>query len=125
MGYFCHTDMGRLMELARHRLSQWMDANPKITQVQLAKAVGVTQGWVSRYKSGAQDADVDQLAAMASVFGHTLMELFDLRPNPKERDLIDAFRKLRPEARSVAIQMLQQMTPPVVARGRTRGRNGE
>lgn len=124
MGYFCHADMGRLMELARHRLVQWMAANPQITQTAVGKAVGHHQVWVSRFKTGAQDASVDELDAMARVYGHTLTELLDLRPEPKERALVDAYRNLRPEARTLAVQMLQSMIPPA-ARGRTRGRSDE
>lgn len=125
MGYFCHTQMGRLMELARHRLTQWMDANPKITQVALGRAVGHHQVWVSRFKAGAQDANIDELEAMAKAFGHTLVELLDLRPDPKEQRLVDAYRKMRAEARPLAIQMLEAMVPPTPTRGRTRGRNDE
>lgn len=102
-----------------------MAANPKITQTDIAREVGVTQGWVSKYKRGDQDADIDQLDAMARVFGHTLNELLDLRPDPKERALIDAFRKLRPDARALAIQMIEAMTPPAAALGRTRTRLDE
>ena len=124
MGYFCHADMGRLMELARQRLVQWMAANPQITQVAVGRAVGHHQVWVSRFKTGAQDASIDELEAMARVYGHTLAELLDLRPEPKERALIDAYRKLRPDARALAVQMLEQMVPPT-ARGRSRGRSDE
>lgn len=102
-----------------------MAGNPKITQATVAAAVGVSQSWVSLYKSGDVDADLDQLDAMARVYNHTLFEVLDLRPDPKERELIEAFRKLRPEARSLAIQMLQQMTPPTGARGRSRARTDE
>ena len=63
--------------------------------------------------------------AMARVFGHTLMELLDLRPDPKERDLIEAYRKIRPEARALAVQVLEQMSPPTAERGRTRKRTDE
>jgi len=101
-----------------------MEANPKITQTTVAKAVGVTQGWVSRYKSGEQEADLDQLAAMAGAFDHTLNELLDLRPDPKEQALIEAYRSLRPEARILAVQMLQAMLPPSSARATPRKRNG-
>jgi len=73
---------------------------------------------------GDQDADIDQLDAMARVFGHTLNELIDLRPDPKERDLVEAFRALRPEARDLAVKVLDAMIPPV-ARGKSRARNGE
>jgi transcriptional regulator with XRE-family HTH domain len=116
--------MRGLSEMARQRLASWMAANPKITQTTIAQAVGVTQAWVSRYKSGEQDADLDQLAAMARVFGHTLTELLDLRPDPKEQELIDAYRRLRVEARPLAVQMLQAMSPPNAEHGRTRARNG-
>lgn len=107
-------------------MTAWMNANPRITQGTVASAVGVSQSWVSLYKSGGVDADLDQLDAMARVYGHTLMELLDLRPEPKERALIDAYRKLRPEARTLALQMIEAMIPPTpAARGRTRGRNDE
>jgi transcriptional regulator with XRE-family HTH domain len=104
--------MGRLQELARARIRDWLAANPRITQVKLAEAVGMSQTWVSQYKSGEQDADCDQLAVMAQVFGHTLNELFDLRPDPKERALIEAFRALAPEKRDLSIRMLEAMMPP-------------
>ncbi len=116
--------MPGLSELARQRIAAWMDANPRITQTDVARAVGVSQGWVSRYKSGEQDASLDQLAAIARVFDHTLMEVLDLRPDPKERELIDAFRQLRPEARTLATQMLKTMIPPA-ERVRTRARNDD
>lgn len=117
--------MRSLAELARQRITAWMAANPAKTQKVIAAAVGVSQTWVSQYRSGEQDADIDQLDAMARVFDHTLMELLDLRPDPRERDLIEAFRKLRPEARSLAVQMLEAMIPPSAERGRTRARNGD
>ena len=104
--------MNRLGDLARRRIVGWMDANPKITQTAVSKAVGVTQAWVSRYRSGSQDADVDQLAAMAEAFSHTLNELFDLRLDPKERALLEAFRALPVEKRDLSVKMLESMSPP-------------
>jgi transcriptional regulator with XRE-family HTH domain len=104
--------MRSLAELARQRIVAWMNANPKITQAIVAREVGVSQSWVSQYRGGTQDADCDQLAVMARVFGHTLTELFDLRPDPRERALLDAFRALTPEKRELAIRMLEAMVPP-------------
>lgn len=101
--------MRSLGDLARHRITTWMATNPRITQATIAAAVGVSQSWVSLYKSGGVDADVDQLDAMARVFGHTLMELFDLRPDPNERELLDAYRKIPSESRSVALHAVQAM----------------
>lgn len=103
--------MNRLGELARRRIVSWMDARPQVTQTTVAKAVGVTQAWVSRYRSGFQDADLDQLAAMAEVFGHTLNELLDLRPDPKEQALIEAYRALPTDKRELAIRLLTAMIP--------------
>ncbi len=116
--------MRRLQDLARRRFVAWLEANPQITQGKIAAAVGMSQTWVSQFKSGDQDADLDQLAAIAEVFGHTLMELIDLRPDPKERALLDVYRSLRPEARDLAVKMLEAMVPPVT-RARSRARTGE
>ena len=115
--------MRSLSELAHQRVITWMAARPTITQTAIAKAVGVSQSWVSQYKSGEIDADVDQLNALARVFDHTLFELFDLRPDPQERELTDAFRALPPERRGLAIQTLQAMLPdPTPSRRSSRTR---
>ena len=113
--------MPRLQDLARKRLIQWMDANPRITQTEVGRSIGHNQAWVSKFRLGTMDADIDDLDGMARVFGHSLMELIDLRPDPKERELIDAYRQLRPEARALAVQLLMNMIPPPA---RPRGRSG-
>lgn len=97
-----------------------MEANPRITQAQIGQELGLTQAWVSKYKLGTQEADIDQLDAIARVYGHTLNELLDLRPDPKERELLDAFRALRPDARALAIEMLKAMIPQPTVRARSR-----
>lgn len=103
--------MRRLADLARQRIVTWMAANPRITQTTLAKAVGVSQAWVSQYKSGDQDADLDQLDAIARAFGHTLNELLDLRPEPNERKLIEAYRALPDEKRRLMLSTMEAMIP--------------
>lgn len=112
--------MRDLAGLARKRILQWMEANPRITQAQIGQELGLTQAWVSKYKLGTQEADIDQLDAIARVYGHTLNELLDLRPDPKERELLDAFRALRPDARALAIEMLKAMIPQPTVRARSR-----
>lgn len=100
-----------------------MDANrPAITQAMIGKAVGHAQAWVSNYRAGAQDADIDELDQMARVFGHTLNELVDLQPSASEQEVLDAFRALRPEARQLWLKMMRQMHP-AGKRGRSRSRN--
>lgn len=88
-----------------------MASSPHITQTVIAQAVGVSQAWVSMYKTGDQDADVDQLLAIASVYGHTLTELFDLRPDPGEQRLLTAYRSLPENKRSLACNTLEAMLP--------------
>jgi len=112
------------MASARARLVQWMDANPQITQTELGRAVGHNQGWVSKFRLGTLDPDVDELDSLAKVYGHTLAELLDLRPDPKERALLDAYRKIRAEKRELAVKVLEAMVPPV-PNGRPRARTGE
>ena len=102
--------MPRLQNLARTRLIQWMDANP-ITQAEIGRSIGHNQAWVSKFRLGAMDADIDDLAGMAAVFGHTLAELLDLRPDPEEQRLLDAFRALPDRKRSLAVQTLEMMLP--------------
>jgi transcriptional regulator with XRE-family HTH domain len=66
--------MTELSELARKRLVQWMDGHPSISQTEIGRAIGHGQGWVSKYRRGEQEADIDELDGMARVFGHTLTE---------------------------------------------------
>lgn len=60
---------------ARRRIALWLDTHPKVTQRQVAEAAGHFQPWVSSYRKGLIQATLDELAGMASVFGHTLTEL--------------------------------------------------
>lgn len=109
-----------LQDRARKRLIQWMDASPKITQTEVGRAIGHNQAWVSKFRLGTMDADIDDLDGMARVFGHTLIELVDLRPNPQERELLDAYRRLPPENRKLALSMLVALGGDVPATGRKR-----
>lgn len=117
--------MGRLVEQARSRIARWLAGDPTLTQKVLARAVQHEQGWVSKYLSGRQDADVDELDAMARALGHTLNELFDLRESPKERELVDAYRSIPADTRDLAIQVMVKLIPPPARRKGTRGRTGE
>ena len=111
--------MGRLKDQARHPLSALMDSHRgEITQAMIGRAVGHAQGWVSNYRAGEQDADIDELDQMARVFGLTLIELIDLRPNATEQEVLDAFRGLRAETRETWLKMMRQMSP--APRGRSR-----
>lgn len=106
--------MALLSERARARLIQWMERNPNISQTDVGRSIGHGQGWVSKYKRGEQEADIDDLDGMARVYGHTLIELIDLRPDPIEQRLLDAFRSLPPDdpkRRQLAIDAIEAMLP--------------
>jgi transcriptional regulator with XRE-family HTH domain len=117
--------MGRLVEQARSRLARWLAGSPTLDQKVLARAVQHQQSWVSQYLSGRQQADVDELEAMARALGHTLNELFDLRENPQEQLLVALYRALPEAKREFAVRMLQEMTPEPARRKGTRARNDE
>lgn len=102
--------MGVLVDLARKRLTAWKDANPDLGQRPLAAAVGHGQSWVSNYFGGSQQANIDELAAMAATFGHTLYELLDVPDsNDLERELIEQFRALPIPARKAVVTLLPHM----------------
>lgn len=82
-----------------------------MTQAALGKAVGHHQNWVSRFVAGTQDADVDELAAMAAAFNHTITELLDARADPNEQRLLDAYRALPERKRTSACLTLELMLP--------------
>lgn len=114
--------MGQLQERARQRISRWMDADPTATQTAVGRALKVSQVWVSRYRAGAQDADIDQLETLAHHFGHTLAELLDLRPDPQEEHLLTAFRALPAHKRLFAVTGLEMMLPDPPTKRRSSGK---
>lgn len=103
---------------ARRRIATWLDTHPKVTQRMVAEAAGHLQPWVSSYRKGLVTAGLDELAGMASAFGHTLAELLDLRPDTAEQDLIDAYRSIPPERREDARRFVWALAPKTPPRGR-------
>lgn len=106
-----------LDEQARSQIKKWIDSTG-ITQTALADRIGRNQAWMSRYLAGDFDADLTTLQKMAEVFGHPLTALLGLPKDPEEATLIAAYRALRPEARPLALRVLQEMS-----RSRGRGRS--
>ena len=53
-----------------------------ISQLKLAKALGLTQNRVSRYESGAREADYKTLIALADYFGVSVDYLLERTDNP-------------------------------------------
>lgn len=103
--------MGKLTEQARKRLKSWLVGNPAFGQNNLAPAVGHGQGWVSKYFSGAQQADVDELDAMARALGHTLNELFDCAANEQEQELLDLYRAMPQKQRDSLLVVARAFLP--------------
>lgn len=103
--------MGVIDEMARRRLNAWLEASHgKITQEDLAEAIGKRQNDVSRYLSGVTyRIELDALAALAGVFGHTLCELLDSRSDGDEGDLIEIYRALQPRARAALLTIAREL----------------
>lgn len=114
--------MKRLQDLARQRVVRWLAASSEMNQTKLAAAVGVSQTWVSQFKTGDQDADLDQLDAIARAFGHTLYELLDVKEGGLERRLIEAFRAIPPEKRETVVASVELVVPDQPTRKRSSGR---
>jgi transcriptional regulator with XRE-family HTH domain len=106
-----------LDELARSQIRKWIHSTG-ITQTALAERVGRNQAWMSRYLGGAFDADLETLQKIAQVFGHSLTSVLDVPKDPEEAALVTAYRALRPEARALALSLLQDWS-----RARSRGRS--
>jgi transcriptional regulator with XRE-family HTH domain len=98
-----------LQDTARAQLKRWI-ASTGTTQIAFGERIGRTQVWVSKYLAGELDTDLDTLQQMAKVFGHTLTQLLDFPADPDEDALITAYRALRPDARRLVFQVLQEMS---------------
>jgi transcriptional regulator with XRE-family HTH domain len=98
-----------LDQLARLQIKRWMDSTG-IKQGELALRVGKNQSWMSRYLSEEFDADLEILHKMAGVFGHTLVQLLEMPGDPEERTLIAGYRALRPKARKILLQLVNDWT---------------
>lgn len=95
-----------LDQLAREQIRRWIHSTG-ITQTTLSERIGRNQAWMSRYLAAGFDADMDTLEKMARVFGHPFTALFNLPVDPDESALITAYRALPPQARKIAINLLQ------------------
>ena len=115
-GYMAERDTGAvrigrpesLNAVARRRIKSWIAATG-ITQVTLADRINKNQAWMSRYLSGDFDADLDTLAAVAGVFGHSIGALLDAAADPQEQNVIDAYRALPIGARDTVYSVLLLM----------------
>ena len=103
--------MGVIDDNARRRLREWLEASRgRITQDELASALGKKQNYVSRYLDGTiYRIELDTLATMAGVFGRTLCELLDSLPDGKEGNLIENFRAMGSESREALLTMARAL----------------
>lgn len=107
-----------LDDVARAQIRKWIESTG-ITQTALAARIGRNQAWMSRYLAAEFGADLDTLHKMAQVFGHSLTSMLDIPKDPEEAAVLTAYRALRPEARNIALNLLQDWSR---ARGRGRAR---
>jgi len=102
---------------ARERILDWI-ARSGLTQHEIARAIGRTQPWLSRYLKGALNADFETLAKLASVFGHSLGSLID--PPEEERVTVERLRLLRDEDREAVEKLITHFLLAGAARARAR-----
>jgi transcriptional regulator with XRE-family HTH domain len=98
-----------LQDQARAQIKRWI-GSVGITQTAFGERIGRNQVWVSKYLKGEFDTDLETLQEMARVFGHTLTQLLDFPADPDEDAVITLYRALRPEARRLALLVLQEMS---------------
>jgi len=103
--------------MARERIRAWI-ASTGVTQTALAERIGRTQAWMSRYLGGDLDADLETLQKLARAFGQPLGALLDAPTDPVEARVVQLFRALPVETRTIIVNLLEAWT-----RGRTGGRS--
>lgn len=101
--------------VAREQIRQWM-IGADLTQEDIAAYLrsrgwtSIRQTWVSRYLLGKVGADLNVLAAIADMFGHTIGTMFDLPPHPIEREILSLGRAMTEEACALWIRVGREMT---------------
>jgi len=115
--------MGVLDELARHRITAWLNSSGK-TQTAVAESIGRNQAWMSRYLDAEFDTDLDTLDKLAHAFGHSLFHLLDVHPDVEEQAVLEKFRAMDATARATVVSLLEILTVPRTPRGRTRPPRG-
>ncbi|MCS7182346.1 MAG: helix-turn-helix domain-containing protein [Thermoanaerobaculum sp.] len=94
--------VGELIRLERQRR--------RVTQVELARQIGISQSDLSRIEKGEYRVPLDVLFRILRVFEMSFSEFFgDLRQGPltkEERALLESFRKLSPEAKGEVLEFV-------------------
>lgn len=85
----CALRMGLRDDLARDRIKKWF-LQSKMTQKRFAERVGWQQPTMNSFLLGRHNTDLDTLAAMAKVFGKTLVDVV----GPEDTDADDVISLL-------------------------------
>jgi len=96
---------------ARRRVQQWLELT-HTSQAVLAVRIGKDQPWMSRYLSGAHDADIETLEQIAFAFGHTLFALLDTPADTTEGHLIEMYRAMKPSTRANVVRLCEDLIRP-------------
>jgi transcriptional regulator with XRE-family HTH domain len=98
-----------LDEVARQRIKAWL-AGSGMSQIELARRLGKTQAWVSRYLRGEFNTDMETLQQMARIFGHTFFALLDVPSDALEAELVGHYRALPADMRRAVLTLLAGWT---------------
>jgi transcriptional regulator with XRE-family HTH domain len=111
-----------LDQRARTKIHQWI-VSSGLTQADVAVKIGRTPGWLSRYLNADFNADLETLRAFAAAFGLPFGALFD-EPgdNPAETRLLEDWRALPPESRTMLSNLAELWARPLRRGPRAVGR---
>ena len=76
----------------------------KISQVELAKSVGVKQATISRIEKGVNKPSLDVIERIAEALNVCIIELFDI-PDLEAR-VLQSFREATPKRRAALLDLL-------------------
>jgi transcriptional regulator with XRE-family HTH domain len=101
---------------ARARVIEWIDASGR-SQASLAKELGRSQAWLSRYLAGVFDPDMTTLGQIAAAFGHDVSALLTQRASADDDKFLRLLHAVSPEARRNVVAFLRLLAAKARRRG--------
>jgi transcriptional regulator with XRE-family HTH domain len=100
---------------ARDRVLLWITASGR-SQASLAKEIGRSQAWLSRYLAGVFDPDITTLDQIAGAFGHDVSALLTQRQNAEDDEYLGLLHAVSPEARKHVLAFLRLLAAKATRR---------
>jgi transcriptional regulator with XRE-family HTH domain len=101
---------------ARERVLLWIMASGR-SQASIAKEIGRSQAWLSRYLKGVFDPDMTTLGQIAAAFGHDVSALLTQRASAEDNEYLGLLHAVSPEARRNVLAFLRLLAAKAHRRG--------